>query len=206
MTSDQLQMRLEKCLRANLDVNGSPEYALTWKRWDMQSGPPICALRASARRTSVKGFSGWPTPCGQDGPHGGPNQGLDRLPGMANVAGWATPRVTTGKYCYSKGDKGKKVLTLDGQANVAGWSTPTASDCKGSPTNAWTRKDGTLRNDRLDFQAALSGTTQSGSHAATEKRGVLNPDLSRWLMGYTAEHLSCGVTAMRLCHKSRRNS
>lgn len=61
-----LQRSLESRLRARLGVNGSPEYALTWKTWDMPSGPPICALRASARRTSGSGFGGLPTPAASD--------------------------------------------------------------------------------------------------------------------------------------------
>jgi len=52
--SAALQQSLESRLRAALDVNGSPEYELTWKHWDMPSGLPICALRASARHTSGK--------------------------------------------------------------------------------------------------------------------------------------------------------
>src|SRR5687768_1089851 len=35
--SAALQRSLESRLRARLDVNGSPEYALTWKSWDMPS-------------------------------------------------------------------------------------------------------------------------------------------------------------------------
>src|SRR5690606_9596908 len=65
-SSAVLQLSLENRLRARLDVNGSPEYELTWKQWGMPSGPPICALRASARRTSGKGFGGWRTPSGSD--------------------------------------------------------------------------------------------------------------------------------------------
>src|SRR6266576_2238665 len=45
-----LQRSLENKLQARMDVNGSPEYALTWKELDMPSGVPICVLRASARR------------------------------------------------------------------------------------------------------------------------------------------------------------
>src|SRR3990167_4885484 len=66
-----LQSSLESRLRARMDVNGSPEYVLTWKHWDMESGPPICALRASVRRTSDKGFTGWPTPQVFDSQGGG---------------------------------------------------------------------------------------------------------------------------------------
>ncbi len=59
--SARLQWSLESRLRARMDVNGSPEYALTWSAWDMPAGVPICALRASGRRTSGSGFTGWPT-------------------------------------------------------------------------------------------------------------------------------------------------
>jgi len=45
-----------------MDVNGSLQFALTWKVWDMPAGPPICALRASGRRMFGLGFTGWPTP------------------------------------------------------------------------------------------------------------------------------------------------
>ena len=60
--STALQLSLESRLRANLDVNGSLECVLTWKHWDMQSGPQICALRASTRRIEDNDFIGWPTP------------------------------------------------------------------------------------------------------------------------------------------------
>lgn len=57
-----LQASLESRLRASLDAYGSPEYALTWKHWDMPSGPPICALLVSERRTSGNVCGGLPTP------------------------------------------------------------------------------------------------------------------------------------------------
>ena len=60
--STALQLSLESRLRANLDVNGSLESELTWKHWDMLSGPQICALRASTRHTEDNDFTGWPTP------------------------------------------------------------------------------------------------------------------------------------------------
>ncbi len=60
--SASLQLSLESRLQARMAGYGSPEYVLRWKNWDMLSGPPICALRGSAPRTSGKGCSGWPTP------------------------------------------------------------------------------------------------------------------------------------------------
>src|SRR5690606_1479281 len=104
-----LQSSLENRLQARLDVNGSPEYALTWKHWDMPSGPPICALRASARRTSGRGFGlspkGWTTPQAHDGsPRGrgqkarhGTKHGCADLNRDAQMAGWRTPSGSDGE-------------------------------------------------------------------------------------------------------------
>lgn len=66
-TSAALQSSLESKLRAKTDSIGSTLYRLTWKQRDMPSGRQICALRASALRTSDKGRSGWPTPRAVDG-------------------------------------------------------------------------------------------------------------------------------------------
>ena len=57
--SADLQRSLASRLRLRLDANGSLEYSLTWKRWDIGQREPICALRALARRTSGKDCGGW---------------------------------------------------------------------------------------------------------------------------------------------------
>ena len=72
-----------------------------------------------------------------------------------------------------------------------------------------TNPDGTTRTrlDQLPRQAAIArGMTRSGSPAQTEKRGALNPALSRWLMGYPEGWDCCGATAMQSCRKPRKNS
>ena len=81
-----LQLFLESRLVLRMDDAGSPEYALTWKRLDMQSQQPICALRASARRTSGSDFTGWVTPSARD---------WKDTPGMATIA--LNPNGTTRK-------------------------------------------------------------------------------------------------------------
>lgn len=241
-TSADLQRPLESRLRARLDVNGSPEYVLTWKRWDMASGPSICALRASARRTSDSGCGGWPSttvgnatgsqaakgasltgrrpdgskvtvslnmvaqavgwPTATARDHFSANAAAQRknpnsqhhsgttLTDAARFAGWGTPTAAM-KVRSAEQQEGR---ALNPAEVAAGWATPTSRDhkdgefCPNVPTNcllgrqAWT----------------------TGSPAQTEKRGALNPALSRWLMGYPAEWDSCGATAMQSFHRSRR--
>ena len=120
--SAALQRSLESRLRRNLDVNGSPEYALTWKEWDMQSGLPICALRASARRTSGSASTGWRTPADQEA-----GITVDRLVDE-NGNPW-----TPGHRAYDK-ETGRLCQTgLMQQAQAVGWRTPNASDGEGGP-------------------------------------------------------------------------
>ena len=106
-----LQRSLESRLRASLDVNGSPEYALTWSTWDMPAGPPICRLRASAHRTSGNGSgsspSGWPTTSANDMRQYS-NEALETFVKIGSVSGHN--------------------LDLNAAAQMAGWPTPNASD------------------------------------------------------------------------------
>ncbi len=71
---------------------------LDWKQWDMPAGPPICALRASALRTSGNDCGGWGTTTAQDAKHAtlSPSE-MKRDPAIlrnqVHTAGWATPTV-----------------------------------------------------------------------------------------------------------------
>lgn len=143
-SSAALQSSLEIRLRARLGVDGSPEYVLTWKHWDMQWGGRICALRASAPRTSGRDFTGWATPTTRDHKDTG------------NLSGSAI------------------------------------------------RKDGKPRDDTVPRQAF--GVHLKSSLVYTESDGALNPELSRWLMGYPKEWGSCADTATPLTRSLERNS
>lgn len=183
-----LQSSLESRLQARMDVNGSPEYVLTWKHWDMPSGPPICALRASVRRTSGSACSGWPTPRTLTG--GGESakrkQELGRtasgggdLQAAAQTFGWQTP--TTNPENHMKHINGTP--NLAGQARLfglLGWVTPIAG------TSSSRRSIPGRQSTPLKQAAEMVGYHSRYFAAQTPLRGVLNPEFCRWLMGYPA--------------------
>ena len=174
-----LALSLENRLRASLDVDGSPEYVLTWKRWPMQSGLSILALRARGRRTSDNASGGWPTP---RTPTGGPES--------------AARKQELGRTQSGGGD-------LQAAALMSGWPTPNAQNFNdGESIETWEARrqqnlakgiNGNGQGTPLAIAAQLAGVrnprnaagqTTISSPAATTRSGVLNPAHSRWLMGY----------------------
>ena len=209
LRSAALQSCLESRLRARLGVDGSPEYGLTWKRWDMESGPPICALRAAVRRTSGSGSTGWPSPMAgtpaQKGYNEAGNNDSSRRT-VELVAGWTTPQAhdVSPRGSGQKEKHGTKhgCADLNRDAQMAGWPTPrVAESTEDSSTH---RPSGCHKTQNLT--TAAIGAMPSSSPALTGKRGVLNPRFSLWLMGYPEEWASCGERGIALSRKLRRSS
>ena len=128
--SADLQQLLASKLEPLLDVHGSPEYVLTWKHWDMLSGPPISALRASPRPTNASACTGWRTPTATER-SGGSQIGLMK---QVRLAGWRTPDHCErgGEYrnpqkALDRVNSGHQV-NLSDQVVLAGWVSPMAQD------------------------------------------------------------------------------
>lgn len=223
--SAALQSSLESRLRARLSTLGSTLYTLTWKPWVTPSGVSRFRLRASVRRTSETGTTGWPTPTANSttGPgHEGRGGGLN-IQTAAQLAGWPTPMAGTpaqnGNNAAGNNDSSRKTVAL------AGWGTPLAQQANGTPEAFLERKRksvakgaqmGVALSDlNMQVQAWIpssparltaTGEMLTGSDAQMESGGQLNPAHSRWLMGLPPEWDACAPTATRSTRKPRGSS
>jgi hypothetical protein len=173
-----------------------------------------------ALKTTVA-LAGWVSPTAQDGSRGGKearpwDKGVP-LSQQAVLSGWNTPQAGTpaqnGNNAAGNTDYSRSVV-----AALSGWATASARDWKDTPGMATegTNPDGTMRTrlDQLPRQVALttphrltaSGEMLTGSDAEMTSGGQLNPEHSRWLMGFPAAWGYCGAMAMQSSRKSRRRS
>ena len=167
-----LQQSLANRLRARLAGSGSPEYSLTWKEWDIRGQEPICALRASGHRTSVKDCSGWATPTCTE-PDEQPEEKIAR-------------RKMLNERAKSLGKSGPgPALSLGAAVHLSGWPTPNVADINASRSNdpqAYSRR----WLSRKDHGAQLAHTAQALAGWPTPKASEGSKD-SRTLAGAEAE-------------------
>ena len=171
-----------------------------------QKGGEPSATEGMARRALRRGagnlleqvaLASWPTPT-RDEAGGTAEQFLERkrklngacgvsltaLNLTAQLASWPTPtmqdQASSGAAGYGTESGRHSGTTLTDAARFAAWATPTSRDHKDGAAEGTVPINGLLGRQVW----AAHGTTSSGSLAATEKRGQLNPAFSRWLMGY----------------------
>ena len=176
----------------------------------------------------VANLAGWPTPqafdanncqrsdeamsralAGRQFRNGGPPSNLREVaqracdgmePTSLSLTGWPTPNANERgpEANESKDARGSGGIDLQSTAMLAGWGTPRATDgTNGGPNQG--------DPSCLPKHAAQAGPPSTFSLAATAKRGVLNANLSRWLMGFPLSWTLCGMLAYQKT-KSRRRS
>ena len=179
LSSESLQRSLASRLQAGLDCSGSILFKLIWKIRTTPLGRAICALRASARRTSDSDCGSWPTPeaAGFGGDtnmeatlerrakyqekHGNNGFGLTTAQ-TAQLASWPTPCTPSGGRSMSTDkmdatgrttDGRKHAATLEHAVRFTAWPTPRRSDDQGGPD---TRRDNGKPNSDINTTAALA--------------------------------------------------
>ena len=165
--SGALQQSLESRLRALMAANGSPECVLTWKVWDMPSGPPICRLRASVRSSrKPRRGNGW------DGPWSivpipiSPTSCVPLPSGLAArlslalrtsdsaCSGWPTPDAGATPQSYRREPGRERNGNLAALATLAAWVTPAARDFRHPNSQPWSARGGGVKGEQLANQAA----------------------------------------------------
>ena len=189
LTSAGLQQSLENRLRARLGVNGSMEYALTWKVCNLPSLPPICALRSLKHPPDTRGFIGWHRPAARDwkdspgmatvakNPDGTTRLRVDQLPRQVRLC--LTPAAWMPCQCCED-----YICTIHGMH---------AYDCECPPMEEWETDPYDPGQTLTPFLASMVGAG-------------FNPAHSRWLMGFPPEWDDCAVTAMPSSRKPQRSS
>lgn len=183
-------------LQAMMDLDGSPEFVMTWKRKAMQSGAPIYRLHASPRRTGATVCSSWPTPnCNERGKemskaHRENSGGLD-LQSVAALASWPaswpTPTAQDNDQIAGEYANPNSGTTLGGAARLAAWATPRVADTlsaqAGQDLSGWPTPTVSMMTEQDLAQALTAGNSKDrqtyadsgiiieSSPAETEKPG-----------------------------------
>lgn len=219
--SGRLIYRLRASARRTSDSDSSsPQSELTSPRWP---------LAQDGER------SGWPTACATEPEQGCGHQrhkktraqrgggSAPNLATTAQIAGWPSPSArdwkdSPGMATAARNPDGSardRTDQLPRKAMLAGWATPMTNDTEGAASpeavKTWASRGHNLPEQTQiahDGPARLTtrGEMLTGSGAGMESGGRLDPDHSRWLLGFPPAWCACAATATPSSRRSRRNS
>lgn len=177
-----LGLFLASRLRARLASAGSTLFRGTWRRRVTPSGRSICALRASARRTSGSGCGGWVSPQAADARGPGINQHTSSLCRQARgeLSGWPTPQASdhTGGGQYKRTNTIRR--NLKDYCLVAAWPAPTGTDALRCPSPDATPQNVTLNHAASwATPAARDWRSDRSRLSASEMYGTKGQPLAR---------------------------
>jgi len=157
--SANLSAFLGSRLKQRLDTDGSIEFSLTWKQKVTPAGRLFSLLRASARRISDRGYSGWRSPdTGENrgGAYQDPEKALRlaeaghqiNLEDQSILAHWPTPDASEGgprtpdaRRGSAPGLKAASLLAPHPEVPVppllTGWARPSARGSQEQPIGSW---------------------------------------------------------------------
>lgn len=112
-------------------------------------------------------------------------ESLTSLSMQAQLTSWGAPKKADSERGGRREGNVSGRSNLVDQVQMAPWPTALALDARG-PRRGANAQGAMMLGETAQM---IRGPKSSGSPASTARRGQLNPDLSRWLMGYPVEWL-----------------